>query len=85
MHESTFWQLFGTLDEMARGVKRVDVDAALRLAGDGALIVDVLPKTVYLQEHLPGAVNLPLEHLKRSAVDGMDRARPVVVYCFDQH
>ena len=68
-----------------RVVKRVDVEAALCLAGDGALFVDVLPTTIYVQEHLPGAVNLPLEHLNASAVDAMDRSRPLVVYCFDQH
>ncbi len=68
-----------------KGVRRIDVDAALLLAGSGAVIVDVLPKTIYVAEHLPGAVNLPLESLGHSAVDGMDRTRPVVVYCFDQH
>ena len=68
-----------------RGVRRIDVDAALLLAGSGAVIVDVLPKTIYVQEHLPGAVNLPLETLGQGAVEGMDRTRPVVVYCFDQH
>ena len=66
-------------------VTRVDVDRMLELVGDGALLVDVLPDTIYLQEHLPGATNLPLATLRSEHLDGMDRERPVVVYCFDQH
>ena len=66
-------------------MRRIDVDEALRLAAAGALLVDVLPQTVYVQEHLPDAMSLPLEQLDPKALADLDRTRPMVVYCFDQH
>ncbi|MBI5088052.1 MAG: hypothetical protein HZB15_04070 [Actinobacteria bacterium] len=65
-------------------MKRIDVDRARRLMKEGALVVDALPEPTYRTEHLPGAVNIPLSTLDESAVAGMDRDRPMVVYCFDQ-
>jgi rhodanese-related sulfurtransferase len=65
-------------------MKRIDVDEARRLIDDGALVVDVLPEPTYESTHLPGAVSMPLSTLDEQAVDGMDRDRPMVVYCFDQ-
>ena len=65
--------------------KRVDVDCAARLIREGAQLVDVLPASIYADEHLPGAVNLPLESLDRNSFDAIDPTRAVVVYCFDQH
>ena len=54
-----------------------------RLAREGAQIVEVLPREEYEQEHLPGAINIPLKELdaKRASLLSMDR--PVVVYCHD--
>jgi rhodanese-related sulfurtransferase len=66
-------------------VTRVDVDEAQRLQRDGALFVDVLPSSIYEQEHLPGAISLPLEQLHGAAVEDLNRAKALVVYCFDQH
>ena len=65
--------------------KRIDVDRAIRLVGRGAQLVDVLPASIYLEEHLPKAVNLPLETLDHDSFRLLDPKRPVVVYCFDQH
>ncbi|TML16756.1 MAG: rhodanese-like domain-containing protein [Actinobacteria bacterium] len=65
---------------------RVDVPEVKRLVGDGAQLVDVLPAATFRQEHLPGAVNVPLETMDRAAaVKALDNSRPIVVYCFDQH
>ena len=66
-------------------VKRVDVDRVQRLVRRGAQLIDVLPASIYVQEHLPGAVNLPLESLDRESFGTIDANRPIVVYCFDQH
>jgi rhodanese-related sulfurtransferase len=44
-----------------------------------------LPAAIYSQEHLPGAVNVPLETFRPDDVSGFDRNTAVVVYCFDQH
>jgi rhodanese-related sulfurtransferase len=49
----------------------------------GAQIVEVLPAEEYDDEHLPGAVNLPLRELDAERAAGLDRSRPVVVYCYD--
>jgi rhodanese-related sulfurtransferase len=35
-----------------------------------------------LTEHLPGAINIPLKQLDAAAA-GLDRARPVIMYCYD--
>ncbi|MGH2934324.1 MAG: rhodanese-like domain-containing protein [Gaiellaceae bacterium] len=33
--------------------------------------------------HLPGAINIPLKTLDRETTQQLDRARPVIVYCYD--
>ena len=55
-----------------------------RLAEAGAQIVEVLPAEEYGEEHLPGAINLPLKQLNRESAAALDRQRPVVVYCYDR-
>lgn len=45
--------------------------------------MDVLPLGEYTRTRLPGAVNVPLPKLDAETTDGLDRDRPVVVYCFD--
>lgn len=65
--------------------QRIDVDHAMRLVARGAALVDVLPATIYAQEHLPGAVSLPLERFRAEQLDAIGRDRPIVAYCFDQH
>jgi len=49
----------------------------------GAQVVEVLPEDDYAPAHLPGAINLPLRALDEQSVAVLDRARPVVVYCWD--
>ena len=61
----------------------VDRDEVQRLLADGAQLVEVLPREEYEEEHLPGAVNIPLKELDRETVRQLDRSRPVVVYCHD--
>jgi rhodanese-related sulfurtransferase len=65
--------------------KGIDVARAQRLIKRGAQLVDVLPHSIFTQEHLPGAVSLPLETMSSATASEIDRARAVVVYCFDQH
>ncbi len=49
----------------------------------GAQVVDVLPRKEFEEEHLPGAISIPLRHIDERAPELLDPARPVVVYCFD--
>lgn len=48
-----------------------------------AQLVEVLPRDEYDEEHLPGAVHLPLKTFDAASASVLDRARPVVVYCWD--
>ena len=65
---------------MARSIERDDVQ---RLMAQGAQIVDVLPAREYSEDHLPGAVNLPLRRIETEALRVLNPGRPVVVYCAD--
>lgn len=53
------------------------------LLDDGAQLVEVLPEPEYREEHLPGAINIPLEQLDDDCTAQLDRRRAVVVYCWD--
>lgn len=55
----------------------------VRLLDEGAQLVEVLPAAEYAEEHLPGAINLPLKELNRATAQRLDSTRPVVVYCWD--
>ncbi len=61
----------------------IDREEVLRLVSEGAQLVEVLGRPEYEQEHLPGAINIPLEELNREAARRLDRDRPVIVYCND--
>jgi rhodanese-related sulfurtransferase len=58
-------------------------DKVRRLAQGGAQLVEVLPEEAYEQEHLPGAVNIPLKQLNRDTAAQLQRDRVVIVYCYD--
>jgi rhodanese-related sulfurtransferase len=63
--------------------KEIDRDEVRRLVGIGAQLVEVLPSSEFEEDHLPGAINLPLRQIEERAIDLLDRNRPVVVYCWD--
>lgn len=50
---------------------------------ENAQLVEVLPRDEYDEEHLPGAIHLPLRQLDASHAAVLDRSRPVIVYCWD--
>jgi rhodanese-related sulfurtransferase len=66
--------------EMPAPIERDDVQ---RLLAEGAQLVDVLPAGEYENEHLPGAINIPLKTLDRETTRHLDRGRSIVVYCYD--
>jgi phage shock protein E len=61
----------------------IDRERVRRLKEQGAQIVDVLPAGEYGEDHLPGAINLPLRKIEADASRVLDPSRPVVVYCAD--
>jgi rhodanese-related sulfurtransferase len=54
-----------------------------RLVAEGAQLVEVLPSPEYEEDHLPGAIHLPLKKIDSRARDVLDRNRAVIVYCWD--
>lgn len=63
--------------------KEIDRKELQRLVAGGAQLVEVLPAEEYAEDHLPGAISLPLRRLETEAVTVLDRNRPVIVYCWD--
>lgn len=61
----------------------IDRKEVQRLVERGAQLVEVLPVDEYEEDHLPGAINLPLRRLETEAVTVLDSSRPVIVYCWD--
>ncbi len=54
-------------------VQRLNLD-------DAAQLVEVLPSQEYQDEHIEGAINLPLKRLSRETVGRLGNHRPVIVY-----
>ncbi|HVH52812.1 MAG TPA: rhodanese-like domain-containing protein [Actinomycetota bacterium] len=61
----------------------IDREEVRSLVGRGAQLLDVLPANEYEEEHLPGAINMPLRRLEKEARSVLDPSRSVVVYCSD--
>ena len=63
--------------------KEVHRDAVRALLDHGAQLVEVLPQNEYEEDHLPGAINLPLRRIDAEAAAVLGRDRPIIVYCWD--
>jgi rhodanese-related sulfurtransferase len=61
----------------------VDTRETIELVDAGAQLVEVLPAAEYDDEHLPGAISLPLPELDEARERGLDPSRPTIVYCYD--
>ena len=65
---------------MPTEIGREDVRA---MVSGGSQLVEVLTSKQYEEEHLPGAINIPLKKLDSQASAMLDFDRPVIVYCND--
>ena len=54
-----------------------------RLLDAGAQLVEVLPEDEYREEHLPGAIGIPLKKLDAETTADLDKRKAIVVYCWD--
>jgi rhodanese-related sulfurtransferase len=63
--------------------KSIDLAEVKGLLDDGAQLVEVLPAGEYAEEHLPGAINIPLKELDAETAAQLDRSKAIVVYCWD--
>lgn len=68
--------LFGLL-------KRPDINAGVKTARaeKGAVILDVRTRQEYMQERIPGSVNIPLDGLGKISEKIPDKSTPVFVHC----
>ena len=62
---------------------RIDLAQLQELLDGGGQLVEVLPAAEYADEHLPGAISLPLKQLDATTAAQLDPTRPVIVYCWD--
>jgi rhodanese-related sulfurtransferase len=58
-------------------------DKVCQMVAGGAVLVEVLPEEEYEAEHLPGAINIPLQQLDRQTTAVLHQDQPVIVYCYD--
>lgn len=65
-------------------VQPIDAAGVQDLQKRGAQLVEVLPPEEYEQQHLAGAISIPLKQLDEDTATQLDKARPVIVYCYDQ-
>lgn len=67
--------------EMPTPIEREDVQRLM--AEESAQLVEVLPAKEFSEEHIAGAINIPLKELDERAPRELERDRPVIVYCND--
>jgi rhodanese-related sulfurtransferase len=65
---------------MPTHITREDVQ---RMTVDGAVLVDTLPEGEYAEEHIAGAVNIPLKKLDRQTTAHLAKDDALIVYCYD--
>lgn len=61
----------------------IDRERVRELVARGAQLVEVLPSDEYAEEHLPGAISIPLKDLDEAGAAQLRRDRPVITYCHD--
>jgi rhodanese-related sulfurtransferase len=61
----------------------IDRDQLEELVARGAQLVEVLPAAEFTEDHLPGAISIPLSQVDRQSASKLDPNRPVIVYCWD--
>jgi rhodanese-related sulfurtransferase len=58
-------------------------DDVHRMTAERAVLIDTLPEREYAEEHIAGAVNIPLKKLDRQTTAHMAKDDALVVYCYD--
>ena len=64
-------------------MRELDRREVEELIETGAQLVEVLPPDEFDEDHLPGAINIPLRRIETDAAQKLDKGRPVVLYCWD--
>jgi rhodanese-related sulfurtransferase len=53
------------------------------MTADGAVLIDTLSEREYAEEHIAGAVNIPLKKLDARTTSHLARDALLIVYCYD--
>jgi rhodanese-related sulfurtransferase len=61
----------------------VTAEQVRELVDRGGQLLEVLPREEYEEQHLPGAISIPLKELDADAVAGLSRDKAAIVYCWD--
>ena len=77
--------MFNSRESTHYDVTGIDAMQANALITGGALVFDVRSKKAYDEEHIPGAISLPLDQLEAGVPSEYDAATTgdIVVYCGD--
>jgi rhodanese-related sulfurtransferase len=65
---------------MTNQITREDVQ---RMTAEGAVLIDTLSENEYAEEHIAGAINIPLKKLDRQTTAHLSKGAPIIVYCYD--
>ncbi len=63
---------------MATRIWRDEVQRLIRF--EAAQMVEVLPPSEFEDDHIQGAVNIPLKSLNEETTSSLDKDRPLIVY-----
>ncbi len=63
---------------MPTSISRDEVRRLLK--EEAAQLIEVLPTREYEDEHIEGALNIPLKRLNRESTGWVEKSRPVIVY-----
>jgi len=62
---------------------RITREDVPRMTAEGAVLIDTLPEGEYAEEHIAGAVNIPLKKLDRQTTAHLAKDDALIVYCYD--
>lgn len=64
---------------MVRSIDRDELEE--KLENDEVTLVNVLKREQFIEEHIPGSINIPLNRLEDRAEEQLDPDEEIVVYC----
>ena len=64
-------------------VNQIDLSRFIELQKHGAQVLEVLPQNEFDEQHIPGAISLPLSKFKPAELAKLDKNRAIIVYCWD--
>ena len=59
-----------------------DVEADLRKGGGGFVLVDTRARRAFEEEHIPGAINLPVRSIHGATAEKLDKSVLYITYCW---